>query len=155
MPVDLTAEPMPKCVCPVRTADKNNGKARFVHNSRKVNACVPPERVSCKLETLLKTRNMYMQGGYIIGFDLTSGYHCLYLLEDHQTYLAFALHVPELTDDAIQWLHDNHPGAYVKHKQVFVFKYQALPFGLSSSCKAFNDLITCLVASWRRYPSGG
>ena len=31
----------------------------------------------------------------------------------------------------------------------------ALPFGLSSSCKAFHDLICALVGSWRRYQLHG
>ena len=78
--------------------------------------------------------------------------------EDDTTYLAFALHVSELTPEAIQWLHKNHPNSYVHRKRAFIFKYAALPFGLSTSCRAFNDLITALAGFWRtcltcKYPT--
>ena len=78
--VDVPKEGIPHCVCPVRTADKNDGTARFVHNSRRVNKTIPKDRVKCKLESLLKTRNIYIPGGYMIGSDFASGYHCLRML---------------------------------------------------------------------------
>lgn len=40
-PVDLATSGVPRCVCPVRTAEKNDGTARFVHNSTRVNKYVP------------------------------------------------------------------------------------------------------------------
>ena len=153
-PVNLEKEGLPHCVCPVRTAEKNNGKARFVHNSRKVNDCVPKKRVKCTLESLLKTRNMFIPGGFLLGTDFDSGYHCIYLDEDDQKYLAFALHVTELPEAAVAWLFKHHAHAFLPNKRAFVFKYLALPFGLSSSCKAFNDLVTSLMGFWRRCPTG-
>jgi hypothetical protein len=32
---------------------------------------------------------------------------------------------------------------------------RALPFGLSSSCAVFSDVITALAAAWRRHQVGG
>ena len=154
-PVDLSKEEVPTCVCPVRTADKNDGKARFVHNSRRVNKKIPKKATQCRLETLLRARNLYIPGGFLVGSDYSSGYHCIGMQEDHQRFLAFALHVDELTPEALKWLSDNYPNAYIKEKRCFVFKYAALPFGLSSSCKAFNDLVCALMGSWRRYHLAG
>ena len=154
-PVDIAKEGIPECVCPVRTADKNDGSARFVHNTRHVNKSVDPDATKCRLETLLRTRNMYVPGGYIVGSDYSSGYHCVYAHEDHQDYLAFALHLSELPDEAVEWLRAEYPQAYYHKKRCFVFKYRVLPFGLSSSCSAFSALITCLTASWRRYRTYG
>ena len=148
--VDIKAEGIPHCVCPVRTADKSDGTARFVHNSRRVNKVIDRKDVQCALESLLKTRNIYIPGGYAIGSDFASGYHCLRVFADHQKYTAFALHTSELPDDALRWLTKEHPEAFLRSKGCFIFIYKALPFGLSSSCKAFNDLITALVGFWRR-----
>lgn len=154
-PVDLKAAGTPHCVCPVRTADKNDGSARFVHNSRRVNRCVLPEATRCKLETLLKARNIFIPGGFLVGLDFSSGYHCISMHKDDRTYLAFALDESELPDEAVAWLHQNYPNAYHKAKKCFVFEYLALPFGLSSSCKTFNDLVTALMAFWQRCPLDG
>ena len=149
-PVDLAQGGVPHCVCPVRTAEKSDGSARFVHNSRKVNKCVPPEGTKCKLESLLRTRNMLIPGGFLVGSDFASGYHCISMHEEHKKYVAFALHISELPAAAIEWLKKNFPESYLEHKQCFVFRYAALPFGLSSSCKTFNDLISALMGFWRR-----
>ena len=66
-PVDVIKEGMPRCVCPVRTADKSNGKARFVHNSRRINACVDPKDSTCELESLMRIRNMYVPNKWVCG----------------------------------------------------------------------------------------
>ena len=149
-PVDLRAEGVPTCVCPVRTADKSDGTARFVHNSRRVNKLIPKSASACELESIMKTRNIYIPGGYAIGSDFASGYHCLRMHEKHRKYLAFALDPSELTEEAKRWLRENYPGSFHERRGCFVFVYVALPFGLSSSCRAFNDLISALVGFWRR-----
>ena len=149
-PVNLKSEGVPHCVCPVRTADKKDGTVRFVHNSRRVNKYIPKEAVQCSLESLMKTRNIYIPGGYAIGSDFASGYHCLRMFPEHCKYLSFALHVSELPQAAAEWLHQKYPASFMKKKGCFVFIYLALPFGLSSSCRAFNDLVTVLAGFWRR-----
>ena len=155
VPVNIERDGMPRCVCPVRTADKSNGKARFVHNSRKINKFIPKEAVQCELESLLRIRNMFIPNGYVIGSDFASGYHCIYVREEDRTYIAFALHVSELTESALKWLRENHPEAYVHEKRCYIFKYVALPFGLSSSCRVFSLLITALNGFWRTLPTEG
>ena len=154
-PVDVKRDGVPWCVCPVRTADKNDGTARFVHNTRHVNAGIAKEHTQCELETLLRTRNMYIKDGFLIGSDYASDYHCIFIGKESRKYLAFALHVSELSEEALKWLHTHHPEAYYHKKRCFLFIYLALPFGLATSCKVFNSLIASLVASWRRYESGG
>ena len=153
-PVDL-AQGVPHCVCPVRTADKSDGSARFVHNSRRVNKRVPAEKSKCELESLLRTRNMLIPGGFLVGSDYSSGYHCISMHESHRKYVAFALHESELPPEAVEWLKEHYPQSYHAHKKCFVFRYAALPFGLSSSCKTFNDLISALMGFWRRCPLDG
>ena len=154
-PVNLKVHGTPHCVCPVRTADKANGKARFVHNSRHVNKQIPKDETRCTLESLLKTRNMYTKGGFVIGSDFASGYHCIFMQEDQRTYLAFALHRSELSDEAFEWLLQRYPEAYHRKKRSFFFRYVALPFGLATSCKAFNSVIASLMGFWRRCECGG
>ena len=151
-PVDLAAEGVPHCVCPVRTADKNDGSARFVHNSRRVNKHVPADASKCKLESLLRARNIFIPGGFVVGLDFASGYHCISMDARDRKFLAFALHVDELPSDAVQWLRKEFPNSYLASKNCFVFEYLALPFGLSSSCRTFNDLVTALAGFWRRCP---
>ena len=154
-PVDLKANGTPHCVCPVRTAEKNDGSVRFVHNSRRVNKCVSPQATKCKLETLLKARNIFIQGGFAVGLDFSSGYHCISMHDDDRRFLAFALNEDELPDDAAAWMHANFPNSYHKGRSCFIFEYLALPFGLSSSCRTFNDLVTSLLTFWRRCPLDG
>ena len=153
-PVNLKEEGLPHCVCPVRTADKSNGKARFVHNARRINACVDAAHSTCELESLMRIRNMYVPGGFVVGSDYASGYHCLYMDEKDTKYLAFALHTSELTPEAIAWLKANHPNSYLHRKRAFVFKCTALLFGLSTSCRAFNNLVTGVAGFWRTCPIG-
>ena len=154
-PVDIAKEGIPHCVCPVRTADKSNGKARFIHNSRKVNSCISEEHTKCTLESLLKTRNMFIPGGLLIGSDFASGYHCIFMHRDSQKYVAFALHMDDLTDDAKCWLGRHHKHAYYHKKRCYIFKYRVLPFGLSTSCAVFDTVISSLMGAWRRYSIAG
>ena len=149
-PVNIARDGIPHCVCPVRTAEKANGKARFVHNSRHVNKRIPKEEGKCTLESLLKTRNMHTRDGFVIGSDFASGYHCIFMHENQRKYLAFALHRSEMPEEAFEWLLHEYPEAYHKKKRSFLFWYCALPFGLATSCKAFNTLITSLMGFWRR-----
>ena len=93
---------------------------------------------------------MLIPGGFLVGSDFASGYHCISMHEEHKKYVAFALHISELPAAAVEWLKKNFPESYLEHKQCFVFRYAALPFGLSSSCKTFNDLISALMGFWRR-----
>ena len=153
-PVNIKRDGLPCCVCPVRTTDKSDGSARFVHNTRHVNKSVPKEEAQCELETLMRTRNIYIKGGLLIGSDFSSGYHCLYVKREHRKYLAFALHLSELTPEALEWLWQHYPSAYYHPKRCFVFQYLVLPFGLSTSCCLFDTLITALNGFWRRCKTG-
>ena len=102
-PVNLVAEGIPHCVCPVRTADKNDGSARFVHNSRRVNKNIPSDATKCELESLLRARNIFIPDGFvIIGLDFASGYHCISMDARDRKFLPFALHVDEFPDEAVE-----------------------------------------------------
>ena len=98
---------------------------------------------------------MYVKNGYLIGSDYSSGYHCIHIHPDSRKYLAFALHKSELSAEAFEWLRVHYPNAYYHKKRCFIFQYDALPFGLATSCKGFNSLVAALVASWGRYDSDG
>ena len=124
------------------------------HNSRKVNKTIPKSVSECELESLLRVRNIFMPGGYLVGLDFASGYHCIGMEDASTDYLAFALHVSEIPAAAAARLMRDHSECFSKKSQCFVFKYTALPFGLSSSCKTFNDLVSALIGFWRRCPSG-
>ena len=154
-PVNLKRDGVPHCVCPVRTADKNDGSARFVHNSRRVNKCIPRAEVQCKLESLLRARNMFIPEGFLIGSDFASGYHCIGMDPDDSKFLSFALSVDEIPPEAVEWLHKHHPHSFLRKRRCFVFRYKALPFGLASSCRTFNDLVSALMGAWRRWPIDG
>ena len=149
-PVDIEKDGIPWCVCPVRTADKSDGSARFVHNTRHVNKNVPKEEAECELETLLRTRNIFIKDGLLVGSDYSSGYHCLYVKKEHRKYLAFALHLSELTKEAADWLWRHHAAAYCHRKRCFIFQYLVLPFGLCTSCSLFDTLISALMGFWKR-----
>ena len=153
-PVNLQEEGLPRCVCPVRTADKSDGSARFVHNTRHVNKYVDAKDAECELETLMRTRNLYICRGLLVGSDYSSGYHCIYVDKKHTKYLAFALHLSELSEEAATWLWEHYPCAFHQAKRCFVFKYLVLPFGLCTSCRIFNSLIAALMGFWRRCRSG-
>ena len=45
--------------------------------------------------------------------------------------------------------------ALFPERQCFVFYYIALPFGLSSSCRTFNDLVTTRMGFLHRCPLNG
>ena len=63
-PVNLKRDGVPWCVCPVRTADKNDGTARFVHNTRHVNAGIAKKHTECELETLATTNPQHVLQGW-------------------------------------------------------------------------------------------
>ena len=98
---------------------------------------------------------MLIPGGFLVGSDYSSSYHCISMYESHRKYVAFALHESELPPNAVEWLKKHYPQSYHAHKKCFVFRYAALPFGLSSSCKTFNDLISALMGFWRRCSLNG
>ena len=91
-PVNLKRDGVPTCVCPVRTAEKNDGTARFVHNSRRVNKCVPKSASACELESLLRTRNMYIPGGFLVGLDFGECIQsCMHVCATHRCHHACGL----------------------------------------------------------------
>ena len=101
----------------------------------------------------MRARNMFLKGGFAVGLDFSSGYHCLSMHHEDRKYLAFALHVSELPQSAVDWIHVNHPTVFLEERQCFIFEYIALPFGLSTSCRTFNDLVTALLGFWRLCPT--
>ena len=73
-------------------------------------------------------REYIKQSGYLIKFDLCSGYHHIDIFHEHQTYLGFA------------WTLSGHTS---------YFKFTVLPFGLSSACNIFTKVMRVLVRKSR------
>ena len=83
--------------------------------------------------------------------DLASGYHN-FRIADHQRHLmGIAIHLSELPPAAIAELRRSHPHCEDKQTGLFYFELVALPFGLAPSCAVFSDIVTALVAAWRRH----
>ena len=72
--------------------------------------------------------NYVVKHGYLIKFDLRSGYHHIDIFHEHQSYLGFCWPI---------------------NGQMGYFKFTVLPFGLSSACNIFTKVMRPLVKHWR------
>lgn len=77
----------PFVVNPLTVSVNRNGKKRLVLDLRHVNLHVYKQKV--KFEDLNCLKNFLKKGGFLINFDLKSGYHHLDIFEPHQKYLGF------------------------------------------------------------------
>ena len=111
---------------PLAVVTSGSGKLRLVINLRHLNKCLWAEKF--KYEDLRVAMQFFERGDYLFTFDLKSGYHHVDIVEEHWKYLGF------------QW---NIEGT----SRYFVFC--VLPFGLSTACYAFTELLRPLVKYWR------
>ena len=125
---------------------------------RFLNRLIPEEHTNkCDLETLRKVRNMLTfppdvaRRSWFITMDLASGYHNFWIHKKQWPLMGIAIHVTELPAEAIEWLRRHFPKTEDKRTETFYFIMRALPFGLSSSCAVFSDVVTALAAAWRRH----
>lgn len=116
----------PTIINPLSVSVNNGGKKRLILDLRYVNSHI--FKFSVKYEGLNVLRNYVNEGGFVISFDLKSGYHHLGIFPEHQKYLGFS------------WLFNG---------KICYFKFTVLPFGLSSACSIFTKLLKPLVSKWR------
>ena len=103
----------------VRRAD---GKRRVVIDLRYINTHLRAKGV--RYDTLRALRHLLPPGGFMISFDLESGYHHIGIHQSDRRYLGFEL-----------------AGRF--------FHCAALPFGLASAPRVFTKVMRAMVAHWR------
>ena len=85
-------------------------------------------RFKFKYEDLRSLSQVLEEGHWDFTWDLRSGYHHVDIFVEHQTYLGFS------------WRFNGVPR---------YFTFAVLPFGLSSACFCFTNLLRPLVKRWR------
>jgi len=117
---------VPWVVNPLTVSVNANGKERLILDLRHVNKYV--EKRKFKFESVPEAIQYISGQGFMIKFDLRSGYHHVNIHPDHQKYLGFL------------WSFNGRP-------RYFVFR--CLPFGLSVAGHVFSKVLRPLVKHWR------
>ena len=118
----------PSVVNPLTVSINSVGKCRLILDLRHVNKFIP--KVKFKMEDSRTFLNYVHSPGYMLKFDVKSGYHHVSIHEESQTFLGF------------QW-----PLGNSQKPRFFVFA--VLPFGLSSAPYVFTKVFRPLVKHWR------
>ena len=116
----------PHVVNPLTVSINDKGKRRLILDARHVNLHL--FKFVVKYEGLEVFQNYLEKGGFMVKFDLESGYHHIKIFPEHQTYLGFS------------W------GKGAKKR---FYQFTVLPFGLSSACSVFTKFMKPLVKRWR------
>ena len=147
------------CVYRVRTTstDKSDGSSRFVHNSRKVNQHIPWSVSSNPSWEERGTSTFLM--GMLLGLTspvVMTVWACSHSTRNMWTCRIWPAHI-RTTRARCEWLLKAYPCVFIPSCECFVFVYSSstLPFGLSSRCHTFNNLISALTGFWRRYTVDG
>lgn len=114
-------------ISPLSVSVQPSGKKRLILDLRLVNQCLYKKKV--KFEDHKKAREFFTLNSFMIKFDLKSGYHHLDIYPEHRKYLGFS------------WTFKNSVQRY--------FKFNVLPFGLSTAPYIFTKLMRPLVKLWR------
>lgn len=110
------------------TVSCHNDKLRLILDLRHVNNHI--FKFPVKYEGLDVLSQYVEKEGYIINFDLKSGYHHLGIFPDHRQYLGFAWKI---------------------NGNLKYFTFSVLPFGLSSACNIFTKILRPFVKRWRAH----
>ena len=111
---------------PLSVAQKH-GKMRLVLDLRHVNPLV--QQAKFKLEGLEPFLNTVDPSGFMIAFDLKSGFHHIQMDAAQQQFLGFS--------------YPDHTG-----RQRY-FRFVVLPFGLASATLVFSKMLRQLIKVWR------
>lgn len=106
----------------------SSGKKRFILDLRYVNEFIQPPKF--KLDDLKIALEFVRKGGYMVSFDIKSGYYHLQVHKDYREYLGFS------------WKFSS------EHKSRF-FVFNVLPFGLSLGPFLFTKLLRPVIEHWR------
>lgn len=102
---------------------KSDGTWRPVINLQNLNRHVITHHF--KMESIRSVKGLIQEGDWLLKLDLKDAYLTVPICPDHQDFLKF------------QW-------------QGQIWKFQSLPFGLSSAPQMFTKLMKPIVALWRR-----
>ena len=116
----------PHVINPLSVAFNSQGKRRLILDLRHVNKHL--FKFCVKYEAFDVLKNYITKGGFMVKFDLKSGYHHINIFEEHQTFLGFS------------WFYQNT-------KSYFIFT--VLPFGLATACNVFTKFMRPLISRWR------
>ena len=116
----------PTVVNPLTVSVQNSGKKRLILDLRHVNKHL--WKASVKFEDIRTAMLFISERSYCFKFDLHSAYHHIDIYEPHTEFLGFS------------WCIDG--------KERF-FKFNVLPFGLSSACYIFTKVTHPLIKKWR------
>ena len=111
---------------PLSVAEKH-GKLRLVLDLRHINPLI--QGVKCKLDGLEPFLNIVDPSGYMIAFDLKSGFHHIEINVSQHQFLGFSYH--------------DHKG------RLRYFRFVVLPFGLASATLIFSKMLRQLIKVWR------
>ena len=117
---------IPSVVNPLSVSINAKGKHRLILDLRHVNKY--NEKRKFKFEGVPEAMNFIQNPGFMVKFDLKSGYHHVPVHEDHQQFLGFSCNFPD-------------------GPRYFVFR--CLPFGLSTAGHVFSKVLRPLVKHWR------
>lgn len=116
----------PHVVNPLSVSEQSSGKLRLILDLRFINQFLWKDTI--KFEDWNEAIDYFQKGDYLFAFDLKSGYHHIEILPHHTTFLGFS------------W--DLGTGSKF-------FKFQVLPFGLSTAPYVFTKCLRPLVKHWR------
>jgi len=120
----IMADTRPTVVSPLGVVLRAEGKQnRLILDLRFVNSHLADNKF--KYETLNDFAGVCPRGGWMVSFDLQSGYHHVEIDARDWQYLGF------------EW-----NGKY--------YVFRVLPFGLKPACWVFTRLMKCLVSKWRK-----
>ena len=110
------------CLSPVFVVPKRSGKFRMILNLKAINRYIRP--VHFRMETLATILPMLRPGDWAVSIDLSDAYHHVPIARPSQRLLGFAF-----------------AGR--------VYRYRALPFGLSPAPRIFTRLVSAVAAYFR------
>ena len=113
---------------PLSVSVQSSGKKRLILDLRVVNACLYKRKV--KFDDHNKALDYFTLNGFLIKFDLKSGYHHLDIFPAHRKFLGYS------------WAFEDGVPRF--------FQFNVLPFGLSTAPYIFTKLLRPLVKLWRR-----
>ena len=110
------------CLSPVFIVPKRSGKARMILNLKAINRFIQP--VHFRMETLATILPLLRSGDWAVSVDLADAYHHVPIAPQSQRLLGFSF-------------------------SGRVYRYRALPFGLSPAPRVFTRLVSAVAAFLR------
>ena len=117
----------PHIVSPLTVAQNSHNKPRLILDLRYVNSFIYKDRI--KFDDWRTMQDFVENKGFLYKFDISQGYHHIYIEENHQKYLGFS------------WKIDG---------KIRYFMFTVLPLGQCSAPFIFTKAMRSLVRFWRK-----